>query len=66
MELLKVVVLVGAFLHVTMALSIEGVQEGRYCRKAVLVVTVDIYVHVLLNLMIVCVCVCMCVFHVIP
>ena len=33
MELLKVVVLVGAFLHITMALSIEGVQKGSYALK---------------------------------
>ena len=44
MELLKVVMLVGAFVHITMALSVEGVQAGRYWRKAVrniLVVAVD-------------------------
>ena len=28
MELLKVVVLVSAFVHITMALSVEGVQAG--------------------------------------
>jgi len=28
MELLKVIVLVGAFLHISMALSVEGVQKG--------------------------------------
>ena len=33
MELLKVVVLVGAFLHITMALSIEGVQKDSYALK---------------------------------
>ena len=31
MELLKVVVLVGAFVHVTTALSVEG-ERSAYCR----------------------------------